>query len=97
MKRIKSLFIPAFSITACLCMGIQSISPVAASEKIVQGTEEIDKIILEFNEIQDNITDSLIIEGDHYVYNEDYINSLFFRFDINKFNEVTGGYVKYFV
>lgn len=90
MKKTKNLFMHVFSIMICLCMSLLFISPVAASERAIQETEESNAIILEFNEIQDNITDSLSIEGNHYTYNSDFINSLFYGFDVDKFNEATG-------
>ncbi|MFA1013914.1 hypothetical protein [Dubosiella newyorkensis] len=88
--KIKNLFVNIFSIMVCLCMGILLVTPVSASEENIQNRKESNPIILEFNKIQDKITESLSIEGNHYVYDKNYINHLFDEFDINTFNEITG-------
>ncbi|WP_276933858.1 hypothetical protein [Dubosiella newyorkensis] len=88
--KIKNLFVNIFSIMVCLCIGILLVTPVSASEENIQNRKESNPIILEFNKIQDKITESLSIEGNHYVYDKNYINHLFDEFDINTFNEITG-------
>lgn len=90
MKTIKNIFLSAFSIIICLCMCSSFISPVAAAENIIRETEKANQILIKFDEIQNDITNSLVVEGDHYVYDVNYINNLFNDFDIKEFNAVTG-------